>query len=208
MRDFFDFLKVEPDKDYYLALGSNQQVQVKARFQPKATKAYNRCLEAIADEGKAAANKKWRELFGTSLPLKASESARSFDDIEEFIEDKYPVDIVHSVTIDCQVTQDGWRKASLLEMLRNRTLLRVNKDLTFKVTSCTVAHPYEMKWKVLNRGEVAVRRNNIRGQIIGSSQPNVRNERTTFRGEHVVECFVVKDGVVVARNRIDVPISS
>ncbi len=82
------------------------------------------------------------------------------------------------------------------------------KDLKFKVTSCTVAHPYEVKWKVLNRGAEAERRNNVRGQIIGSSEPNVRKERTIFRGEHVVECFVVKDSVVVARDRIDVPISS
>lgn len=78
-RDFFAFLTDEPSKDYYLALGSNQRVKVKVRFQPKAKKAYNRCLEAIADEGKPSANKKWREVFGTAVPLKASESARSFD---------------------------------------------------------------------------------------------------------------------------------
>lgn len=35
-RDFFEFLATEPDKEYYLALGSNQRVKVKARFQPKA----------------------------------------------------------------------------------------------------------------------------------------------------------------------------
>lgn len=207
-RDFFEFLKDEPDKEYYLALGSNQRVKVKARFQPKAKKAYNRCLEAIADEGKASANKKWREVFGTSVPLKTSESARSFDDTEQFIENWYPVDIAHSVTIDCEVTQAGWRPASLREMLRGHALLMPNKDLRFKVRSCTVAQPYEVKWKVLNRGPEAQRRNNVRGQIIGSSEPNVRKERTTFRGEHVVECFVVKDGLVVARDRIDVPISS
>lgn len=40
-RDFFEFLMNEPDKDYYLALGSNQRVNVKARFQAKAKKAYN-----------------------------------------------------------------------------------------------------------------------------------------------------------------------
>lgn len=45
VRDFFRFLiEVTADKDFYLALGSNQRVKVKARFQPKAKKAYNRCL--------------------------------------------------------------------------------------------------------------------------------------------------------------------
>jgi hypothetical protein len=210
VRDFFAFLADKPDKDYYLALGSYQRVAVKATFQLKAKKAYNRCLESIEDEGKASANKKWREVFGTSAPLASStfEAARVFIDTEEFIEDKFQVDITHSVTTDCEVTQDGWRPASLREMLRGRTPLMANKGLKFKLTSCTVVYPYEVKWKVLNRGAEAERRNNIRGKIISSSQPNFRNERTSFRGEHVVECYVVKDGVVVARERIDVPISN
>lgn len=207
-RDFFAFLKEEPDREYYLALGSNQRVKVNARFQPKAAKAYNRCLEAIADEGKVAANKKWREVFGTSVPFKTSEAARSFDDTEQFIEDQHPVDITHSVAIDCQVTQNGFRRFSLREMLHSRAPLMANKDLRFEVTYCTVPLPYEVKWKVLNRGAEAERRNNIRGQIIDSSEPNVRKERTRFRGAHVVECFILKWGVVVARDRIDVPISN
>ncbi|MFG3405492.1 hypothetical protein [Streptomyces sp. NPDC048142] len=36
----------------------------------------------------------------------------------------------------------------------------------------------------------------------------VRIEHSDFKGEHVVECYVVKDGVVVARDRIDVPVSN
>lgn len=207
VRDFFEFLKDEPDQDYYPALGSNQQVKVKARFQPKAKKAYDRCLAAIEAEGKAAANAKWRAVFGTSVPLKAKESSRAFDDTEEFIEKKFPVDIGHSLSIDCNVTQNGWRTASLLDMLRRKSPLLPNKGLDFTVTECTVDAPYELKWKVLNRGDEAERRNNIRGQIIDSSRPNARHEQTRFRGEHVVECYAVKDGVVVARDRIDVPIS-
>lgn len=208
VRDFFEFLMIEPDKDYYLALGSNQRVTVKKRFQPKAKKAYNRCRDAIADEGKASANKKWREVFGTAVPLAESKSARAFKDTEEFIEDRYPVDIRQSVTLDCKVTQNGWRTASLREMLRDRTLLLPSKELDFTITECGVQHPYDVQWKVLNRGDEAERRNNIRGQIISSSRPGVRHERTSFSGEHVVECYIVKDGIVVARDAIDVPIST
>lgn len=207
-RDFFEFLMNEPDKDYYLALGSNQRVTVKKRFQAKAKKAYNRCIEAIADEGKASANRKWREVFGTGVPLATSESAHAFTNTEEFIENQFPVDICHSVTIDCTVAQNGWRPASLREMLRERSLLLPNKELDFTITECEVQEPYEVKWKVLNRGEEAERRNNIRGQIISSSRPGVRHERTSFRGEHLVECYIVKDGIVVARDSIDVPISA
>ncbi|MEV4629770.1 nucleotidyltransferase [Micromonospora sp. NPDC049523] len=208
VRDFFKFLADEPDKDYYLALGSNQRVTVKKRFQPKAKKAYNRCLEAIADEGNVSSNKKWRKVFGTAIPLEATKSARSFSDTEEFIENLFPVDIGHSVTIDCEVTQNGWRPTLLRMMLRDRTPLLANKGLDFTITECGVPEPYDVKWKVLNRGEEAERRNNIRGQIISSSRPGVRHERTSFRGEHVVECYIVKDGIVVARDVIDVPISN
>lgn len=205
-RDFFEFLKDEPDKDYYWALGSNQRVKVKARFQPKAKKAYNRCLEAIEEEGKAEANKKWREVFGTSVPLKASESTRSFDDTEEFIEHKHPVDIKYNLAIDCSVTQNGWRPASLREMLRGNSPLLANKELDFVVTECDVPDPYEVRWKVLNQGYEAERRNKVRGQIVASNRATGRYERTEFRGDHLVECYAVKDGIVVARDRLEVPI--
>lgn len=208
VRDFFEFLKDEPDKDYYLAVGSNQSVKLKARFQPKAKKAYNRCLEAIANEGTTSANKKWREVFGTSVPLRASEFARSFDDTEEFIEQKYSVDIQYTLAIDCTVTQNGWRPASLTKILTDRSLLLPNKELDFAITECNVPRPYDVHWKVLNRGDEAERRNKIRGQIIPSNRTSGRHERTEFRGDHLVECYVVKEGVVVARDRIDVPISA
>lgn len=208
VRDFFEFLMNEPDQDYYLALGSKQRVKLKKRFQPKAKKAYNRCLEAIADEGKASANKKWRQVFGTAAPPATSESAKAFTNTEEYIENQFPVDIGRSVAIDCTVEQNGWRPASLREMLRERSLLLPNKELEFAITECDVQEPYEVKWKVLNRGDEAERRNDVRGQIVSSSRPGVRHERTSFRGEHIVECYIVKDGIVVARDSIDVPISA
>jgi hypothetical protein len=207
-RDFFEFLAEEPDKDYYLALGSNQRVTVKKRFQPKAKKAYKRCLEAIDEGDSASAHKKWRLVFGTGVPLKTSESSRSYTDTEQFIEATHPVDIRNSISIDCTVTQDGWRKASLLRMIQERALLLPNKELVFTITENQVLPPYEVKWKVLNRGGEAERRDAIRGQIIGPNRPNnSRYENTQFRGDHVVECFVLKDGVVVARERVNVPIN-
>lgn len=207
-RDFFEFLKDEPERDYYLALGSRQRVNVKTRFQSKAKRAYNRSLEAIEYEGESAANRKWREIFGRSVPLAAAEAAKSFRDTEQFIEDRFPVDITGTLSIDCEVTQDGWRPTGLREMLRTRSLLKADKSLKFWVTDCSVESPYELRWKVLNRGSEAERRNMVRGQIVDSTRGNTRVEHSDFKGEHVVECYVVRDGVVVARDRIDVPISS
>ena len=209
-RDFFAFLQNEPEKDYYLALGSRQRVTVKTKFQPKAKKAYNKCLEAIEDEDKAAANKKWREVFGTSVPMatSTSEGAKSYRDTEQFIEDRFPVDVTETVVIDCEVTQAGWRPTWLRAMRRGGILLKADKSLRFVVTSCSVEKPYTLKWKVLNRGPEAERRDAIRGQIVESTRPNTRVEHSDFTGEHVVDCYVLKDGIVVARDRIEVPISN
>lgn len=210
VRDFFEFLKDQPEQDHYYALGSRQLVYVKKKFQPKAKKAYNRCVEAIDLDGTAAANRKWREVFGTSIPLatSTSDSSRSFRDTEELIEDRFPVDIRESVSIDCEVTQNGFRPAWLRAMRSGGILLKADKSLRFVVTECSVEQPYELKWKVLNAGPEAEKRDMIRGQIVMSSKPGVRTEHSDFKGEHVVEYYVVKDGVVVARDRIDVPVSN
>ena len=191
-RDFFAFLIDEPEKDYYLALGSRQRVHVKAMFRAKAKKGYNRCVSAIENEGKTAAVRKWREVFGTSVPLtgtedvlKASTSATD-SGTEEFIEDRYPVDITESVSIDCEVTQSGWRPLWLRAMGRVGVPLQAGKRMKFQVTSCTVPEAYTLKWKVLNQGPEAERRHMIRGDIIDSTQSGIRKERSSFRGEHIV----------------------
>ena len=207
VRDFFCFLKDEPEQDYYHALGSSQQVKVRRKFQPKAKKAYNCCVAAIEGDGVSAAEK-WRKVFGSAVPHTANTKASSIDDTEEFIENLYPVDITATVHIDCKVTQDGWRPTTLREMLRTHAPLKAEKELKFWITSCSAAEPYEVRWKVLNRGNEAQQRKATRGQIIESSSHNERIEHSDFRGNHVVECYIIKDGVVVARDCIDVPITT
>lgn len=65
-----------------------------------------------------------------------------------------------------------------------------------------------MKWKVRNRGPEAERRDMGRRQIVNPSKAGVCTERSDFKGEHDVECYVVKEGVVVARDRTHVPIGN
>jgi Adenylyl/Guanylyl and SMODS C-terminal sensor domain len=83
-----------------------------------------------------------------------------------------------------------------------------SKDLRFFVKHTDVPTPYELYWKVLNRGRLAVKRDMVRGQIVEDDGRLQRNESTDFKGDHVVECYVVKDGVVVATDRVRVPIST
>lgn len=44
------------------------------------------------------------------------------------------------------------------------------------------------------------------GQIVNPTAGSRRREVTSFRGDHIVESYVIKDGVVVARGSLQVPI--
>lgn len=215
-KDFFKFLSNEPLKQYYLALGSNQQVKVKKPFQKKSKRAFNMCIEALNAQNENEQAQKWRDIFGKRFP-KSSEVLREenysldesvYNHTEEYIEDIYPVDIRYNLEIDCKVTQAGFRTDTLRNMLFRKMPLKACKDLLFFITVNEVPAPYEIKWKVLNRGEEAKKRNMIRGQIESDGGHKTKKEHTDFMGNHIVECYIIKDNVVVARDFIDVPITT
>lgn len=213
-RDFFKYLQDQPNREFYKALGSGQKIKVKKKFQKHAKKAYEQSLQAIDAEGKSGVNKKWKKIFGRPFPdskeeAKAINETYSCDNTEQFIEDKYRIDIRDYVLrIDCEVTQNGYRPDLLLRMLAKKIPLRPKKSLKFKITEINVPCPYTIEWKVLNCGEVARRRNQIRGQIVRDGGAQQIMEHTNFRGNHFVECYAVKNCVVVARVQIEVPIVS
>ncbi|WP_447880639.1 nucleotide-binding domain-containing protein [Serratia fonticola] len=222
-RDFFEFLSNEERRERYHALGSNQYVQVKSPwFGRAATDAYTLCCDAIDAEGTASENDKWRKVFGRAFPKRKVDILKSrigveslasnganWSDTEEFIEDRYPVDIKHHIELNCTVTQDGFRSQSLRDMLVNKFRLSARKTLIFRIDlpEMTVEEPYTVLWKVLNVGEEAQRRNMIRGQLVTDAGSRTKKESTDFRGDHVVECYVIKDEVVVGRAQIEVPIN-
>lgn len=216
-RDFFAYLKELPKQDHFAALGSGQRVKVKKNFQRKAKKAHDLCLKAIEAEGKNNQNDKWRAVYGRLFPAAEKvEKAAALEYksmparmTEEFPEDVFAaIDIRNNIRIDCQVEQNGFRPASLREILRNHALLMPCKKLTFSVVETDIPGSYSMFWKVRNRGQEAINRDCIRGQIVADDGHKRKVEHTSFKGDHVVECYALVDGVVVATDRIHVPISA
>lgn len=212
-RDFFEFLMNEKDHDHYQALGSGQDVKVKSPFAKKAKIAYEKANSAIKEEDEKKRNNIWREVFGNQFPCiseTVSEcrdfSANMFSDHEEFIEDKYLVDIRYDLKVDCVITRNGFREALLSALLaKGSRISRVRSlDFTFHTNA---PEPYEVKWKARNVGVEAERRDCLRGEIINSNRKNfVRHESADFLGPHYMECYIIKDNIVIARDRIDVPI--
>ena len=213
-RDFFEYLKNEPKQDHYQALGSGQDVKVKKPFQAKAKKAYNKSVDAIAETDETKRNDLWREIFGRQFPKAITAVAESrefsssvnYTDPEQFIEDLYPVDIRYNVNLDCLVKRDGFRGVLLSHILSTGQSVPRGCSLDFMPTT-GVPEPFDVKWKVRNEGDEAKRRNCLRGEIIAPNRMGgARHENADFQGPHYVECYIVKDGIVVARDRINVPI--
>lgn len=213
-RDFFEFLADQPKQSEYAALGSRQRVRVKKRFERKAKKAYDLCLKAIDASGQKNERQKWRDVFGNAYPAPAKSAAGEaaafahvFKNTEQFVEDRFPVDIRYHLRINCEVTQDGFRPGMLRDLLERHGVLLPKKSLRFFIADATdLPDDTELFWKVLNRGEEAERRDVIRGQIVRDEGRGERQETTNFRGDHLVECYAVSRGVVVARDNIHVPI--
>ena len=189
-------------------------MKVKKPFQVKAKKAYNKAADAIAETDETKRNDLWREIFGRQFPKAATTadesreySTVSYTDPEQFIEDLFPVDIRYNITLDCEVKRNGFREAMLSQILASGQRVSRVRSLDFVLTT-DVPTPFDVKWKVRNVGDEAKRRNCLRGEIIDPNRMGglARHESADFRGPHYVECYIVKDGIVVARDRISVPI--
>lgn len=212
-RDFFEYLKDQPKQDHYQALGSNQDVKVKHPFRTKAREAYKKACKAVEETDEKKENDLWRELFGKEFPKTESEVAEesnaTYTDHEEFIEDKYPVDIRYDLKIDCRMEMQGFRTRILRDFLASlpQKWIPHNYTLHFFIDYTDVPGYYTVKWKVRNVGEEAKKRNCLRGTIENPNDVNDgRKETSNFYGPHYVECYIIKSGVVVARDRILVPI--
>lgn len=211
-RDFFKYLMDQPNKDHYQALGSGQDVKVKKRFQKQAKQAYEDCLAAIEAEGTDAVYAKWKKVYGRTFPNKPvvaleSTSAKIWNNTEEFIEDQFSVDIRNNMMIDCTVYQNQGLPRSLRDMLARGFSISNNKQLIFKIVDHDLEGFFSVKWKILNKGAEAEKRDCIRGQIeIPNFEGISRKETADFAGVHIVECYAIQNGVVVARDKVQVPI--
>ncbi|WP_313638111.1 nucleotide-binding domain-containing protein [Paenibacillus sp.] len=221
MKDLYLYLKNQKEEQkYWYALGSNQHVyNKKGKFIKKAKVVY----EKIKDLTETSENvyEVFQEVFGLSFPMEESfaksfvvETA-SYSRTEQYIESTYPVDIKFTLRIDCKVEQNGFLVDTLRNVLRKGFKLPRSRSLIFKIEENELKdwldksdfpRNYKVYWKVLNRGEEAMRRDMVRGQILKDDGKEQRKEHTDFNGEHLVECYIIYRGVCVARDRIHVPI--
>lgn len=208
MRDIFQHLADQPEQEYWLAPGSRDRVNTRGKFQSKAMKALGWCQEAIDADTDKKKEKLWRKTFGNVFPTTehAQKADARYRNTEEFIEHSYPVDIQYELMIDSEVMNQGQKEGNLRKLRAKFFWLPLGRKLQFYITYCNVPEPYSIYWKIRNVGAVAERLNKIRGQINPDEGHRTRNETADFDGPHYVECYIVKDGICVARDRLDVPL--
>ncbi|QOL34433.1 nucleotidyltransferase [Bifidobacterium lemurum] len=215
---FSYFGRQNQQQSFWHALGSNQQIRDKGKgkFIRKASKAADKLEQAESEEEREdALSDLFGKLFTSSIVDGESKRHQSnwlrdyrCSDQEEFIEDRFPIRISMDVYIDCKITQNGFRPFFLSGLLRERMPLRRDKQLRFFIQKPTeMDQSCVVYWKIRNRGEEAYRRNMLRGQIIKDEGKHERIEHSNFNGNHFVECYVVRDGICIGRDRIIVPIS-
>lgn len=133
-------------------------------------------------------------------------SVFSFFDGEQYIEEMYPMQLVYKCDVSCKVSGDGWRLKPIGEFLSIwRHYLPHNFEIRCEMEYTNCPWPYKILWKVKNVGPGAERKNIIRGEIKERGRTIV--EHTSFFGNHYIECYIVKDGLCVARKRIEIPIA-
>lgn len=150
-------------------------------------------------------NEQIAEAASKSTILVLKTYACSFAETEQFIEDLYPINLSYRCQVSCYVSGNGWRPTPLsrfLEMLKH--FLPHNFEIRCKMSSTDCPRPYKVFWKVKNVGPEAERKNQLRGQIVERGTDIV--EHSSFFGNHYIECYIIKNGVCVAKTRVNVPI--
>ncbi len=140
-----------------------------------------------------------------NLTLKGLVATSKREPGEQFLSDiNISPDLKYNLKINATVSQDGYRPFNLLH---NLFPLKKYKKLEFYIEQCSVPKPYEIKWKVKNTGIEAKREGDLRGQIYDDEGRGRRIEKTRYWGNHYVECYIIKNGVCVAADHIEVDIS-
>lgn len=149
----------------------------------------------------------WKELNMQETRKSLGEDTKGvFNNTEEFIEDKYLVNEYYDVSINCKLSGNGIRPMPIAKYLNSHFAKYIPHN--FSVT-CKIAHTNcpsfdKILWKVLNVGEESVKRNDIRGQIVDRGEKITEN--TIFRGQHYIECYLIKNNICVAIGHVDIPI--
>ncbi len=110
----------------------------------------------------------------------------------------WPQNLVGRVSINLATySRSGFRPQSIQS---DGQPISKNCSLRFEA-STNVVEPYKVYWQVVNTGDDAERAKGLRGTFEFIEKGGLtKNETSLYRGTHAIECFIVKNGTLVARS--------
>lgn len=154
---------------------------------------------------KGTANAIWQEILGDEFPSGNDENASQYTG--DF---NNPLTVQHkqrplwtgpmgnAVIIRGKIDlQDG----RLFSIESDGPSLPKGCGLTFTAFHST-QKDYSVKWQIVNTGEEATMKGNLRGGFEESKpNPNIKIESTEYKGAHSIQCYVIKKGQCVAKSK-------
>ncbi|MCW1911755.1 MULTISPECIES: nucleotide-binding domain-containing protein [Lactobacillaceae] len=180
----------------------NELTKLDVLFNPDCTFA-----EAVDAWGLFFNHSYWKELNMHETRKSLREDTQEvFNNTEEHIEDKYLVNEYYDVSINCKISGNGIRPMPIEKYLDSyfAKFIPHNFSVTCKIDHADCPPFDKVLWKVLNVGEESVKRNDIRGQILDRGEKITEN--TIFRGQHYIECYLIKNDICIAIGHVDIPI--
>lgn len=111
---------------------------------------------------------------------------------------KWDMCIQENCSIIAYKSRDGFRN---VKFRTGEPLLKKTK-LRFEVKT-NIRPPYKTYWRVTNSGMEAEKAYCLRGDFYEESirkGKKVREETTTYKGVHTVECFIIKNGICTSKS--------
>jgi hypothetical protein len=186
-----------------------------ANFRSKIEQYAGWAREALDEADDTMAVKLWQKLFGADFTLAPAKPAGKAPvkatrqmpvtraPREEFIEEQgFAFAGGRMARIDATIDKTPGFHSGPLRSVR---AVGKNRTLRFRVVTDT-PKPYDVYWKVRNRGDEATHLDQLRGELIKDDGSGVRTETTRYNGRHYVEVYVVKNGRVVATDHHEVTI--
>lgn len=169
----------------------------------------DKIIDAYEEPDLHASLAKWKAIFGDGFKKAENESSNvkqmtdksfvEFTDTEQTLADiniAVQLNPAYKVKLTGRVTKKNGFRVFFLSERGGR--VEKKRSIVFSI-KCNVPEPYDIYWKVLNRGDDALKNDCIRGQI--EKGFDTRTEPTSFWGNHYVECYIVKNGICVAKDR-------
>jgi hypothetical protein len=190
-------------------------------FRSKVVYYSEKARAALDESDRETSIKLWQDIFGAGFKpgilKKSAELAPLSAAVpwaqEQFIDQaptSFPMALYPKATVRisgrCTGLQVGTfqRKQGFRQFDLAKSGNRVPKNRSIRFTATTnVAAPFDLYWKVRNGGEEAAQSaSGLRGEITKAA-PGVmtKTENTLYKGTHYVECYIVSNGRVVARDR-------